>query len=52
MEVEVEEVEVEVEEGFYLVPEEWKADTGIPQCGHHHHHPLRVTFKRSPRFWR
>ena len=44
--------EVEVEEGFYLVPEEWKVDTGIPQCGHHHHHSLRVTFKRSPRFWR
>ena len=53
VEKEVEEVEeVEVEEGFYLVPEEWKVDTGIPQCGHHHHHSLRVTFKRSPRFWR
>ena len=52
VEVEMEVEEVEVEEGFYLVPEEWKADNGIPQCGHHHHHSLKVTFKRSPRFWR
>ena len=52
VEVEMEVEEVEVEEGFYLVPEEWKADTGIPRCGHHHYHSLRVTFKRSPRFWR
>ena len=46
------EVEEEEEEGSYLVPEEWKADSGIPRCGYHHHHPLTVTFKRSPRFWR
>ena len=46
------EVEEEEDVGSSLVPEEWEADSGIPRCGHHHHHPLTLTFQRSPRFWR
>ena len=45
------EEEEEGEEGSYLVPEAWEANTGIPRCGDHHNHPLTLTFKRSPRFW-
>ena len=46
------EVKGEEDVGSSLVPEEWEADSGIPRCGHQHHHPLTLTFQRSPRFWR